>query len=103
MKRLIAAASIAVLAIPAFAEVGAPYDQSMVDRTLPYVADPNVDTTSFSSIDAPFDQSLLDRALPELQETPTVLAAAGSTRSDSEIAAEESPWANDYHFIAPAQ
>lgn len=102
MKRLIAAVSIAVLATPALAEVGAPYEQSMVDRTLPYVADPNVDTTSFSSIDAPFDQSLLDRALPQLEESRIMLAAAGSTRSDTEIASEESPWAEDHNFVAPA-
>lgn len=103
MKRLIAAVSFALLATPGLAEVGEPYDQSMVDRTLPAVADPQVDATSSSSANAPFDQSLLDRALPQLEESSIMLAASGGTRSDTEIASEESPWANDPHFIAPAQ
>ena len=38
MKRLLAALSLAVLAVPAFAvEVSAPYEQAQVDRALPTV------------------------------------------------------------------
>lgn len=43
MKRLIAAVSFAVLSAPVFAvEVGAPYDQNLVDRALPNVQNPVV-------------------------------------------------------------
>ncbi|OGA72322.1 MAG: hypothetical protein A3G81_15065 [Betaproteobacteria bacterium RIFCSPLOWO2_12_FULL_65_14] len=38
MKRIIAAVSFAVLAVPAFAaEVGAPFEQNQLDRVLPNV------------------------------------------------------------------
>ena len=38
MKRIIAAVSFAVLAAPAFAvEIGAPYEQTQIDRQLPDV------------------------------------------------------------------
>jgi hypothetical protein len=90
MKRLIAAVSFSLLAAPALAEVGLPYDQLAIDR-----------------------------ALPNLQVERTRVAEAasiGSTRSDAEISAGEAvrsadngsgwatgAWANDYHFIAPAQ
>ena len=90
MKRLIAAVSFSLLAAPALAEVGLPYDQLAIDR-----------------------------ALPNLQVERTRVAEAasiGSTRSDAEISAGEAvrsadngsgwatgAWAKDYHFIAPAQ
>jgi hypothetical protein len=60
----------------------------------------------------------VDRALPNLAAQSTQYAeaaGAGSTRSDVEISTGEAnsvstgtglatgPWANDYHFIAPAQ
>jgi len=105
MKRLITAVSFAVLAVPAFA-AGLPYDQNLVDRALPDVKVEAIETQS-SRFDAPYDQNLVDRALPNIEERRTAFAAAsGNTRSDVEIATEastESPWANDYHFIAPAQ
>jgi hypothetical protein len=88
MKRHIVAIALAVLAAPELAlETGAPYDQLAVDRALPNVP---VERAQFA-------------------------AAAGSTRSDVEISTGEAvnvrtapglatgPWANDYHFIAPAQ
>ena len=94
MKRLIAALSFAAVAFPA---IGA-------------------------EIDRPYDQSLVDRTLPELRVQPSPdasleLASAGNTRSDVEISADQAvrqaanappalasgPWVNDYHFIAPAQ
>ena len=97
MKRHIVAIALAVLAAPALAlEVGAPYDQSQIDRQLP-----NIDF-------APVAPSAADAR-------PQFAAAAGSTRSDVEISTSQAvnlttgsglatgPWANDYHFIAPAQ
>jgi hypothetical protein len=106
MKRLITAASFAVFAVPALA-AGLPYDQNLVDRALP---DVTVDATQSQSsrFAAPYDQNRVDRALPNIEAPRTAFAAAaGNTRSDVEIAtqeaATESPWANDYHFIAPAQ
>lgn len=55
---------------------------------------------------APFEQLAIDRALPNLPSKNVQFAAAGRTRSDASTdseAAAESPWANDYHFIAPPQ
>ena len=95
MKRLIAAVSLSALAVPALAEIGLPYDQNLVDRQLPQIeqqAEARSDRRQFA-------------------------AAAGDTRSDVEIATREAlatqapngsalatgPWADDYHFIAPAQ
>jgi len=83
MKRLIAAAALAALAVPAFAvESGKPFEQTELDRTLP----------TFSS------------------NRVQVAAVSGSTVSDASISAEaadapqatKSPWANDWNFIAPA-
>jgi hypothetical protein len=105
MKRLITAVSFAVLAVPA-AAAGLPYDQNLVDRALPNIEAQATDAQS-SRFGAPYDQNLVDRALPNIDEPRAAFAAAsGNTRSDVEIADEaatESPWANDYHFIAPAQ
>ena len=92
MKRFIAAVSFSLLAAPALADVGLPYDQNLIDRQLPNI-ELRADRQQFA-------------------------ATAGDTRSDVEIANEEvkkadeapngsglatGPWANDYHFIAPAQ
>ena len=83
MKRLIAAAVLAALAVPAFAvEIGAPFEQTELDRALPT-----------------FDTNRVQFA-----------AVSGSTVSDASIASEpadaapatQSPWANDWNFIAPA-
>jgi hypothetical protein len=105
MKRLISAVSLAVLAVPAIA-ADLPYDQNRVDRAPPDVSVQAADTHS-SRFGLPYDQNLVDRALPNIGERRmTFAAASGGTRSDREIAADtdsESPWADDYHFIAPAQ
>jgi hypothetical protein len=86
MKRLITAVSFALLATPALADNGKPYEQLDVDR-----------------------------ALPELRIERAQVAVSGNTRSDVEISTEasagdtgvsaraEGPWANDHNFIAPAQ
>jgi hypothetical protein len=106
MKRLIAAVSFTALAVPAFA-AGLPYDQSEVDRALPNVPENVVRADGTPAFGAPYDQSLVDRALPNIEPRPArFAAAAGSTRSDAgsdNETGDESPWANDYHFIAPAQ
>ncbi|HEX6318581.1 MAG TPA: hypothetical protein VFZ84_06880 [Burkholderiales bacterium] len=111
MKRFIAAVSFAVLAVPAFAG-GLPYDQNLVDRALPNLPEKAVRAETGSAFGAPFDQTLFDRALPSIEPRRTHVAEyKGDTRSDVEIATEEkapqesaeSVWANDYHFIAPAQ
>ena len=68
MKRILVAASLAVLAIPAFAvERSAPYEQSQVDRVLPNVTQ------------------------------KSERANSGSTQKEG-----NSPWANDWNFIAPS-
>jgi hypothetical protein len=76
MKRIIAAVSFAVLSASAFAvEVSAPYDQSLVDRALP-----NID-------------------FPAAAEQ----ASGGATGDASRGIWATGVWANDPHFIAPAQ
>lgn len=47
-------------------------------------------------IGQPYDQSLVDRALPQIQERAGAASSGQSSRQDS-------VWANDYHFTAPAQ
>ena len=87
MKRLIAAVSFAVLAVPALAQNGKPFEQLDLDRALPEINIPAVES---------------DRV--------HVAAASGATLSDASPAAQpagstttaESPWANDWNFIAPA-
>jgi hypothetical protein len=88
MKRLIAAVSFAVLAVPALAaESGAPFEQTQLDRALPQIDVPVV----------------------AARENVRFAAATGATVSDASIATQtatqstESPWANDFNFIAPAQ
>ena len=76
MKRIIAAASLAVLSASAFAiEVSAPYDQNLIDRALP-----NIDFPAVAG-----------------------QASGGSTSDASRGIWATGVWANDPHFIAPAQ
>jgi len=112
MKRLIAAAALAALAIPAFAvEIGKPFEQTELDRTLPEVNIPAPVQRSVDAASLPYEQAQVDRVLPTFDSTRVQFAAAsGSTVSDASIATEtadasratQSPWANDYNFIAPA-
>lgn len=77
MKRIIAAVSFAVLAVPAAAfaaDAGAPYDQNRVDRGLPDIQNPAIAES----------------------------ASAGPTNAPVSIWAT-GVWANDPSFIAPAQ
>jgi hypothetical protein len=77
MKRMIAAISFAALTVPAFAfaaEISPPFEKAQFDRTLPSVENPVVNER----------------------------ANAGATSAPSSAWAN-GPWANDPHFIAPAQ
>ena len=118
MKRLIAAVSFAALALPAVAaETGMPFEQAELDRALPQINFPAVESHSVDSRSLPYEQAQVDRALPSFGNSePHLVAAAGNTRSDVEIAVQgeridstgrynlaTGPWANDYNFIAPAQ
>jgi hypothetical protein len=103
VKRLIAAVSFAALAVPAFAvEVGLPYSQDQVDRALPNVSKVFGDASA-SRFGAPYDQNLIDRALPNVEEHRSSSAGDSVNRAIANDAAPVSPWANDHHFIAPAQ
>ena len=105
MKRLIATLSFAVLAAPAFADNGKPFEQLDLDRALPNIPEVAVRPTQYPfGGSAPYEQVEVDRMLPSLPMEHSRVADSGSIRSDVELstaAAEESPWAKDYHFIAP--
>lgn len=107
MKRLIATLSFAVLATAAFADNGKPFEQLDLDRALPNVPEVVVGSAQYPfGGSAPYEQAEVDRMLPNLPMEHSQIAASGTTRSDIELstdAAEESPWAKDYNFIAPAQ
>jgi hypothetical protein len=77
MKRFIAAVSLAVLAVPTFAaEMGAPFEQTELDRALPSISGENV----------------------------RFAAVGGNSVSDASVGSEPAGhvWANDHNFIAPA-
>ena len=107
MKRLIATLSFAVLATAAFADNGKPFEQLDLDRALPNIPEaPATPTVYPFGGSAPYDQLAVDRALPNIPEKAerSQVAASGNTRSDAELSTEESvesPWAKDFHFIAP--
>jgi len=111
MKRLIAAASLAVLATSsAFAvEIGKPFEQLDLDRALPDIPERAASATVYPfGGSAPYEQLAVDRALPnvvvagERTQRDQYAAAAGETRSDATNAPEErpaaSPWDNDSSF-----
>lgn len=77
MKRLIVAASLAALALPALAD----------DRS------------------APYDQSLFDRGVPtqKLAHERASSGSSGAISRPTQSLWATGPWANDYAFIAPAQ
>jgi len=109
MKRLIAAIGLSAFAWSASAlEVGPPFEQLNLDRALPNIEFASVEPYVADSR-APFEQLVIDRALPTLPSRNMQFAesAAGGTRTDASSATEapapaESPWANDWNFIAPA-
>jgi hypothetical protein len=100
MKRLIVAVALALSAAPALANVGAPFEQTELDRALPTVPESITPYEPISSERMPFEQSILDRGHLGLPE-PVLLASTGGTsyKSGEE---SESPWASDHNFIAPA-
>jgi hypothetical protein len=112
MKRLIAAVSFAVLAVPAVAaENGKPFEQLDLDRALPQIEFPAVERSNVDARSLPYEQAQVDRALPSFRgENVRFAAAGGGNVSDASIATDassaagttESPWANDWNFIAPA-
>ena len=111
MKRLIAAVSFAVLATPALAQSGKPYEQLDVDRALPQISFPALESRTGDVRSLPYEQTQVDRALPSFDAGRVqVAAASGATVSDAAIASDvaesapatQSPWANDVNFIAPA-
>lgn len=68
MKRLILAVSVAALSAPAFAiEIGAPFEQTQLDRQLPNVPDhaPHVEIPADR---LPYSQLAVDRALPNVPD-----------------------------------
>ena len=110
MKRLIAAVALTSVALSASAlEIGKPFEQLDLDRALPNIEFAPVEAYVADSR-APYEQLVIDRALPNLagqkaQFADAAGAGAGSTRSDASSGGEvlaESPWANDWNFIAPA-
>ena len=111
MKRLIAAVSFAVLATPALAQSGKPYEQLDVDRALPKISFPALESRTVDVRSLPYEQTQVDRALPSFDAGRVqVAAASGATVSDVSIVSDapesasttHSPWANDWNFIAPA-
>ena len=100
MKRLILAASIA-FSTSALADNGKPFEQTELDRALPQIEFAAVGPYVAGS-NAPYEEVMIDRALPNLPEKATQYAeAGGGTRVDASSETTESPWAKDYHFIAP--
>ena len=93
MKRLIVAAALAALAVPAFAvEIGKPFEQTELDRALPEVNIPAPVQRSVDAASLPYEQAEVDRMLPTFD----------TGRADSAVASgSQSPWANDQTFIAP--
>jgi hypothetical protein len=112
MKRIIAAALLAALTVPAFAfETGAPFEQTQLDRQLPNVKDPVVADQASSGgtlfglrEDAPYEQYRIDTALPNVKDpvvTPrTQFAGPTSAYGSSEATGA---FADDSNFIAPPQ
>ena len=96
MKRLIVAAALAALAVPAFAvETGKPFEQTELDRALPQINVPAPAQRSVDSASLPYEQAQVDRMLPTF-DNGTQFTAVGDAS-----AATKSPWANDQTFIAP--
>lgn len=95
MKRIIAAVSFAVFAVPAFAaERGAPFEQTQFDRGfLAEHASGASSPTSGASAGGgrtTYEQVQIDRGVP-----PYTLP--------HEHAVKDSVWGNDQNFIAPPQ
>jgi hypothetical protein len=104
MKRFIATVGFAILAGPV-AAAGLPYEQNAIDRMLPNIEERAASSgeTRYAAPAAaglPYEQYVIDRRLPNIEPRA---ASSGDTRRSAIGARPESPWANDYNFIAPAQ
>ena len=96
MKRLIAAVALSSLAFSASAlEIGKPFEQTGLDRALPNITFAPVQEY-VAGKNAPYEDLAIDRTLPNVAGHAEA-ASTGSTQM------AQSPWANDYNFIAPAQ
>ena len=112
MKRLIAAVSFTLIAAPALAETGKPYEQLDVNRALPNIAEQPAGAVEYRfNGGAPYEQLLVDRGFTGSSVDRTQLASSGATRSDVEISSQDAVgtttetagWEDNHHFIAPPQ
>ena len=95
MKRLIAAVALSSLAFSAGAvEIGKPFEQTELDRVLPNIEFAPVQAY-VAGKNAPYEDLAIDRTLPNV---PGHAESASTGRTQM----AQSPWANDYNFIAPA-
>jgi len=108
MKRLIAALSLSAVALSASAlEIGKPYEQLDVDRALPNIEFAPVQAYVATSR-APYEQLNVDRALPNINfgshNVQFAESANAGTRTDASGSegSTQSPFANDWNFIAPS-
>jgi hypothetical protein len=104
MKRTLIAVAVALLASPALAlEVGPPFEQNELDRTLPNIQFAPVEPY-VADARAPYEQLVIDRTLPNLPSRNVQYAERDTgTRTDAYGHVEtSSPWANDWNFIAPS-
>jgi hypothetical protein len=109
MKRLIAALSLSAVALSASAlEIGKPYEQLDVDRALPNIEFAPVEAY-VATARAPYEQLNVDRALPDIKfsshNVQFAESANAGTRTDASGSVEgsaQSPFANDWNFIAPS-
>ena len=102
MKRLIAAVAIALCTAPALANVGAPFEQTELDRALPAVPENLAAYEPISSDRMPFEQTQFDRGYLGTPD-PVLVAQIGGMSYKSGTEESESVWANDHNFIAPPQ
>jgi hypothetical protein len=130
MKRIIAAALLASMTLPALAASGAtasgsipgfvegmPYSQLDVNNALPNVKDPVIDQPASAGATEgapgsvigfqpglPYEQELVDRALPNVKDpvTQRSVQVAGPATDGFGSSEATGPWANDWNFIAPA-
>ena len=103
MKRCLIAVALAAVASSALAvEVGPPFEQTELDRTLPDIQFPPVGPY-VPDARAPYEQLVVDRMLPDLPARNVEYAERDTgTRTDAYGHVEtSSPWANDWYFIAP--
>jgi hypothetical protein len=104
MKRLIAAVAFALCAAPAIADMGAPFEQNELDRTLPSLPENLSVYDSIASEHLPFEQTQFDRGYLAATPERVVVAQVGSTSYKSGASeGAESVWEKDHNFIAPPQ